>query len=82
MSFRTFYVPLRDHPYVLDYLHQVCKGTGIWLKVGGVGTRLRPYQDGDPPIGMQINHDIDRLALDVTLEEFNTAQAFPEKVLH
>lgn len=76
-----YYVRLDDQPEVLDYLHQVCKGTGIWLKVGGVGTRMRPYRDSDPPVGMQPTQDIDRLPIDVTLDDFGTAQRFLEQML-
>lgn len=45
-----YYVRMDDQPWVLDNLHQVIKGTGIWLKIGGVGTRLKPYRDSDPPL--------------------------------
>lgn len=76
-----YYVRLEDQPSVLNYLQQVCKSTGIWLKVGGVGTRMRPFKDGDPPIGMQPRQDIDPLPLDVTLNEFGTAQRFLEAML-
>jgi hypothetical protein len=76
-----YYVQLKDQPDVLNYLQQVCKGTGIWLKVGGVGTRMRTFRDGDPPIGMQPYQDIDPLPLDVTLASFGTAQRFLERML-
>lgn len=76
-----YYVRLDDQAGVLDYLHQVCKGIGIWLKVGGVATRMRPYHDGDPPVGMQPTQDMDRLPIDVTLDDFGTAQRFLERML-
>jgi len=76
-----YFVRLADQPQVLDYLHQVCKGTGVWLKIGGVGSRLRPYREGNPPVGMQPAQDIDRLELDVTLNDFGTAQRFLETML-
>lgn len=76
-----YFVPYDDQPFVLSYLHQVCKGTGIWLKVGGVGSRLKPYVDGNPPVGMEPSQDISEVALDVTLAEFNTAQRFLEAML-
>jgi hypothetical protein len=76
-----YFVRLQDQPHVLDYLHQVCKSTGVWLKVGGVGSRLRPFVEGNPPIGMQPNQDLDRLAIDVTLDDFATAQRFLEEML-
>jgi hypothetical protein len=76
-----YYVRLHDQPEVLDYLKTVTKSTGIWLKVGGVGTRMRPFRDGDPATGMQLNQDIDPLAIDVTLDDFGTAQRFLERML-
>lgn len=76
-----YFVRLQDQPQVLDYLQQVCKGTGVWLKIGGVGSRLRPYTEGNPPVGMQPTQDIDRLVLDVTLDDFATAQRFLERML-
>jgi len=76
-----YFVRLQDQPHVLDYLHQVCKSTGVWLKVGGVGSRLRPFVEGNPPIRMQSNQDLDWLALDVTLDDFATAQRFLEEML-
>jgi hypothetical protein len=76
-----YYVRLSDQPEVLDYLKSVAKGTGIWLKVGGVGERMRPFRDGDPAIGMQMNQDIYPLAIDVTLDDFGTAQRFLEQMM-
>jgi hypothetical protein len=76
-----YFVRLNDQADVLDYLHQVVKSTGIWLKVGGVGTRMRPFRDSDPPVGMQPNQDIDQLTIDVTLSDFSTAQRFLERMM-
>ena len=75
------YVRLEHQADVLDYLHQVVKNTGTWLKVGGVGTRMRPFRDADPPVGMQLNEDIDLLTIDVTLSDFSTAQRFLERMM-
>lgn len=76
-----YYVGQADQPMVLDFVHRAVKGSGFFLKVGGLGTRLQPFKDGDPPVGMQIGHDISRLALDVTLTDFNTAKRFLEEVV-
>jgi len=76
-----YFVPYDDQPSVLAYLHQICKGTGVWLKVGGVGSRLNPYLDGQPPVGMELGQDISEVALDVTLADFSTAKRFLEDVL-
>ncbi len=76
-----YYVRLDDQPQVLDYLKSVAKGTGIWLKVGGVGERMRTFRDGDPAVGMQMNQDIFPLAIDITLDDFGTAQRFLERMM-
>jgi hypothetical protein len=76
-----YYVAQADQPKVLDFIHRAVKGSGFFLKVGGLGTRLQPFKDGDPPVGMQIGHDISRLALDVNLTDFNTAKRFLETVV-
>ena len=76
-----YYVRLDDQPQVLDYLKSVAKGTGIWLKVGGVGERMRTFRDGDPALGMQMNQDIYPLSIDITLDDFGTAQRFLETML-
>ncbi|WP_193509820.1 hypothetical protein [Cryobacterium sp. BB736] len=76
-----YYVGQADQAMVLDFIHRAVKGSGYYLKVGGLGTRLQPFKDGDPPIGMQVGHDISRLALDVTLTDFNTAKRFLEDVV-
>lgn len=71
-----YFVPIKDQPSVLGYLHQICKGTGVWLKVGGVGSRLHPFVDGHPPVGMEPGHDLSVVPLDVTLADFATARKF------
>jgi hypothetical protein len=76
-----YYINTTDQPAVLDYLHQVCKGTSVWIKVCGVGSRLKPYVDGNPPVGMEPANDIFRLVLDVTLEQFPAAKRFLEQVV-
>lgn len=76
-----YFVRIDDQAAVLDYLHQVIKNTGIWLKIGGLGTRMRPFRDGDPPLGMQPDQDIDPLTIDVTLRDFSTAQRFLERMM-
>lgn len=76
-----YFVPIKDQPSVLGYLHQICKGTGVWLKVGGVGSRLHPFVDGHPPVGMEPGHDLSVVSLDVTLADFATARRFLEDVL-
>jgi GTPase SAR1 family protein len=66
---------------VIDYLHRICKGTGIWLKIGTIRHRTRYYLGGDPPRGMKIGDDADDIDLDVTLEKYQITKRFLLKVL-
>ncbi|MFM8748093.1 MAG: hypothetical protein ACKOED_15710 [Aestuariivirga sp.] len=66
---------------VIDYLHRVCKGTGIWLKIGTIRHRTRYYLSGDPPRGMKIGDDADDIDLDVTLEKYQLTKRFLFRVL-
>ena len=76
-----YHIRLADQPEVLAYLHQVVKELDIHLKVCGVRHRLNPYEDGDPPVGMEPEHDADQITLDITLERFDAAKEFLEQVL-
>jgi hypothetical protein len=76
-----YHVPSADQPEVLAYLHQLVKGLDIWLKVCGVRHRLNPFADGDPPVGMQPDHDAGVVSPDITLERFEAAKLFLERVL-
>jgi Cdc6-like AAA superfamily ATPase len=76
-----YHVQLADQPEVLAYLHQIVKELDIHLKICGVRHRLNTFRDGDPPVGMEPEHDADQIALDITLERFAAAKEFLEKVL-
>jgi hypothetical protein len=76
-----YHIALDDQPEVLAYLHQVVKDLDISLKICGVRHRLKPFQDGDPPVGMQPEHDAGTISLDITLERFDVAKQFLEQVL-
>jgi hypothetical protein len=76
-----YHVPFADQPEVLAYLHQVVKNLDIYLKICGVRHRLKPFVEGDPPRGLQVGQDAAEISLDITLERFQAAQNFLEKVL-
>jgi hypothetical protein len=77
-----YHVSFDDQPDVLAYLHQVVKNLDIFLKICGVRHRLHPFVEGDPPRGMQVGRDAAEISLDITLERFQAARSFLEKVLN
>jgi hypothetical protein len=76
-----YHIRFDDQPDVLAYLHQVVKNLDIYLKVCGVRHRIQPFVEGDPPRGMQLGHDASAISLDITLERFDAAKEFLEKIL-
>ena len=76
-----YFIPQKDQPDVLAYLHQLVKGLEIWLKVGGVEHRLNPFVEGDPPKGLQPHQDAGFIRLDATLGDFKHTQEYLEGIL-
>jgi len=76
-----YFIPRNSQPDVLAYLHQVVRGTGVWLKIGAVEHRLNSFREGDPPAGLQPDQDAGLLRIDAALKEFQSTQNFLEGIL-
>ena len=76
-----YHIRTSDQADVIDYFHRICKGTGMWLKIGTIRHRTRYYVGGDPPRGMKIGDDADDIDLDVTLEKYQITKRFLLKIL-
>jgi len=70
-----------DQPRVLAYLHRLLKDTGFWLKIGSIRHATNNYISADPPVGMQIRHDAQEMALDRQFSQFKTTKSFLEAIL-
>ncbi len=75
-----YYIRRASQPDVLDYFHRMFKGSGLWLKVGTIRHRSEWYRHGDPTVGMKLGDDVDDIDLDLTLEKYQTAKDFLQKV--
>lgn len=62
-------------------MHRICKGAGVWLKIGTIRHRTTYYIGSKPPVGMKIGDDADEIDLDVTLEKYQTTRNFLVKIL-
>ena len=71
----------KNQPKVLGYLHRLLKGTELWLKIGSIRSATNNYVSGDPPVGMQIRHDVHEVALDQQFSLLGTTTAFLETIL-
>ena len=70
-----------EQPLVVDYLHSIAKGNGLWLKIGTIKHRSSWYVHGSPPQGMKLGDDADEIDLDLTLEKYSLAKGFLRKIL-
>lgn len=70
-----------DQPKVLGYLHRLLKDTELWLKIGSIRSATNNYISADPPVGMQIRHDMQEVALDQQFSFVGTTTAFLEEIL-
>ena len=76
-----YYIPKSDQPLVADYLHRLTKNLNVWLKIGAVRHRLKLFDAGDPPIGIEDPHDATFVTLDVSLDRFEDSKAFLEQIV-
>ena len=66
----------RSHqPRLLTVLHQVTKGTGIWLKVATIKHRTT-WHGGLSSPGLQLAEDAESIDLDLNLEQFTAVRSF------
>lgn len=76
-----YHIRRPEQSSVVDYLHSVGKGHGLWLKIGTIRHRTTWYVHGNPPVGMKIGDDADEINLDLTLEKYRTTKDFLVKIL-
>jgi len=76
-----YHIRRDDQPSVVDYVHSIAKGHGLWLKIGTIRHRSKWYVHGDPPRGMKLGDDAEEIDLDLTLEKYALAKEFLVKIL-
>lgn len=76
-----YHIRKEDQASVLDYFHRIAKNTGVWIKVGTIRHRTDHYRHGNPPTGMKLGDDADEVDLDLTLEKYDLAKGFLNRIL-
>ncbi|MGA2168682.1 MAG: hypothetical protein ABSG62_10755 [Terracidiphilus sp.] len=77
-----YHIRRADQPRVIDYFHRLGKSSNMWVKIGTIRHRSTWYINGDPPLGMKIGDDSDEIDLDLTLEHYQQAKDFLQRILH
>lgn len=61
-----------DQPFVVDYVHRLCKDVPLFFKIATLRHATVLYVDRDhQPIGAQERHDFQPINIDYTFSEFN-----------
>ena len=64
-----YHIRRAEQASVVDYMHSIGKGHGMWLKIGTIRHRSTWYFHENPPVGMKLGDDADEINLDLTLEK-------------
>ena len=72
-----------DQPYVMDYLHRLCKDLPLYFKVATLRHASVLYADRHgQPIGAQERHDYQPINIDFTLADFRQTEQQNQKIFH
>ncbi|WP_421862022.1 hypothetical protein [Motiliproteus sp.] len=77
-----FYLFPRDkQPDIIDYLHRLVRGTGLYLKVGTIRHRTSLIRNDNQTIGVELGQDVEEISLDRTFEDLGATQLFLSSML-
>lgn len=72
-----------DQPYVMDYLHRLCKDLPLYFKVATLRHASVLYADRHgQPIGAQERHDYQPINIDFTLADLRKTEQQNKKIFH
>jgi hypothetical protein len=68
-----YHLPRADQPFIMDYVHRLCKDLPLFFKVATLRHASTLYSDRfGQPIGAQERHDYQPINVDFSLAEFRT----------
>lgn len=78
-----YHLPRADQPFVMDYVHRLCKDLPLFFKVATLRhvSTLYSARFGQP-IGAQERHDYQPINVDFSLAEFRRTVQQNQKILH
>lgn len=72
-----------DQPFVMDYIHRLCKDVPLYFKVATLRHATNLYADRDgQPIGAQERHDYQPINIDYAFSDFKKTKDNNKKILH
>lgn len=78
-----YHLKKSDQPFVIDYLHRLCKDLPLYFKVATLRHASSLYMDLDgQPIGAQERHDYQPINIDYTFIDFSRTRDQNRKILY
>lgn len=78
-----YHLKLVDQPFVIDYVHRLCKDLPLYFKVATLqhSSSLFIERDGQP-VGAQQRHDYLPINIDFTFEDFERTEREIQEIFH
>jgi hypothetical protein len=78
-----YHLKRSDQPFVMDYIHRLCKDVPLFFKIATLRHASKLYADRDgQPIGAQERHDYQPIDIDYTFADFNRTKESNRKIFH
>ena len=78
-----YHLARADQPYVMDYIHRLCKDLPLYFKVATLRHASVLYADREgQPIGAQERHDYQPINIDFTFADLRRTEHQNRKILH
>ena len=78
-----YHLKKADQPFVIDYIHRLCKDVPLYFKVATLRHASSLYIDKDgQPIGAQERHDYQPINIDYTFADFPRTRDQNRKIFH
>ncbi|MCW2066920.1 UNVERIFIED_ORG: hypothetical protein M2420_002274 [Stenotrophomonas maltophilia] len=77
-----YHLRREDQPFLVDYIHRLCKDVPIYFKIATLKHASILYVDrGGQPIGAQERHDYQPINIDYTLNDFHRTEIQNKRIL-
>lgn len=77
-----YHLKRTDQPFVVDYLHRLCKDLPLFFKIATLRHASTLYADRDgQPIGAQERHDYQPISIDYTFSDFRRTRDQNRQIL-
>jgi hypothetical protein len=78
-----YHLKKTDQPFVIDYIHRLCKDLPLYFKVATLRHASSLYIDREgQPIGAQERHDYQPINIDYTFADFARTRAQNSRIFH